>query len=290
MKKMKKLKEEYENIDIPPELEDLVKNSILQTKVAQKKRPFLKQWSIGVAAAAALFVSSINISPALAQSMTNIPVLGAFVEVFTVQKLTLNEKTYQANLDIPAISGLENEGVQNLLNEKYLKENKARFEQFKKEISEMKKLKNGHLGIDTGYEVITDTALILSIARYEVETIGSSSTVMKYDTIDKQNNLLITLPSLFKDDRYIDAISSYIKDEMKRQMAANEEVSYFTDDDFSGNFEGIKANQNFYITSDHKLVISFDKYEVTPGYMGVVKFEIPTHILSDLLVSETYIK
>jgi hypothetical protein len=40
-------------------------------------------------------------------------------------------------------------------------------------------------------------------------------------------------------------------------------------------FEKIKADQNFYLSSNHKLVISFDKYEVAPGYMGIVEFEIP---------------
>lgn len=289
MKKMDKLKKEYNKIDIPPELEDVVKNSIRQAKVTQKKRPLLKQWSIGAVAAATLFIGSINVSPAMAQSMLNIPVLGAIVEVFTVQKFTLDEKTYQADLDIPAIDGLENEGLQASLNEKYIEENKINFKQFEEEVDEMKKAGDGHLGIDTGYEVMTDTTRILSIARFKVNTVGSSSTTMKYDTIDKQENILITLPILFKDDQYIDAISSYIKDEMKQQMATNKKISYFIDDTFTENFEGIKPYENFYITSNHKLVISFDKYEVAPGYMGVVTFEIPSDILSDLLVSDTYI-
>lgn len=289
MKKIDKLKKDYDKIEIPSELEDIVKDSIRQAKVTKKKRSFLKQWTIGAAAAAALFIGSINISPAMAQSMVNIPVLGSIVEVFTVQKLALDENTYQADLAAPAIDGLENEGLQTSLNDKYIEENKALFEQFKQEVAEMKKAGDGHLGIDTGYEVMTDTAQLLSIARYEVNTVASSSTTMKYDTIDKQENILITLPSLFKDNQYIDAISSYIADEMKRQMAADEEISYFLDDSFTADFEGIRPDQNFYITSTHKLVISFDKYEVAPGYMGVVTFEIPSDILSDLLISDTYI-
>ena len=289
MKKMDKLKKDYNKIDIPPELEDVVRNSIHQAKAAQNKRPLLKRWSIGAVAAASLFIGSINMSPAMAQSMVNIPILGAIVEVFTVQKLALDEKTYQADLSTPAINGLENEGLQASLNEKYIEENKARFEQFEEEVAEMKKAGDGHLGIDSGYEVMTDTARILSIARYEVNTAGSSSTTMQYDTIDKQENLLITLPSLFKDNQYIETISSYIAGEMKRQMVADKEISYFLDDSFTGDFEGIKPDQNFYITSNNKLVISFDKYEVAPGYMGVVSFEIPSDILSDLLVSEMYI-
>lgn len=290
MKKINKLKKDYDKTDIPSELEDLVKDSIRQAKATKKKRLYLKQWAIGVVAACALFIGSINISPAMAQSMVNIPVLGAIVEVFTVQKLALDENTYQADLSTPAIDGLENEGLQNSLNAKYIEENKALFEQFKKEVAEMKKAGEGHLGLDTGYEVMTNTTQMLSIARYEVNTVASSSTTMKYDTIDKQKNVLITLPSLFKDEQYIDAISSYIVGEMKRQMAEDEEISYFLDDRFTADFEGIKPDQNFYITEDHKLVISFDKYEVAPGYMGVVTFEIPSEILENLLISDTYIR
>jgi len=289
MKRMDKLKKDYDKIDIPSELEDVVKNSIQQAKATRKKRLFLKQWSIGAAAAAALFIGSINMSPVMAQSMINIPVLGAIVEVFTVQNVTLDEKTYQANLATPAVDGLEDEGLQASLNEKYIEENKTNFKQFEEEVDEMKNAGDGHLGIDTGYEVMTDTDRILSIARYKVNTAGSSSTTMKYDTIDKQESILITLPILFKDDHYIDVISAYITGEMKRQMAENNEISYFIDDDFTENFEGIKPFENFYITSNHKLVISFDKYKVAPGYMGVTTFEIPSDILSDLLVSDTYI-
>ncbi|MDF2950278.1 MAG: protein of unknown function DUF3298-containing protein, partial [Sedimentibacter sp.] len=49
-------------------------------------------------------------------------------------------------------------------------------------------------------------------------------------------------------------------------------------------------NQSFYINSENKLIISFDKYEVAPGYMGVLEFEIPSDILGDILISDEYIK
>lgn len=289
MKELKKLKKNYDETEIPSELEDVVKASIRRAKASQKRRPFLKQWTIGAAAAAALFIGSINVSPSFAQAMANVPLLGAIVDVFTAQQLTVDEKTYQANVATPAIEGLTDEGLQASLNEKYLEENKVLFEQFQQVAAELEKAGGGHLGIDTGYEVKTDTDQLLSIARYEVNTVGSSSTTMKYDTIDKQNNVLITLPSLFKDDKYVDAISSYLVSEMERQMAADEEVSYFLNSEFFDDFKTIQADQSFYITADNKLVISFDKYEIAPGYMGVVTFEIPSEILSDLLVSDTYI-
>ncbi|WP_438313405.1 DUF3298 domain-containing protein [Sporosarcina sp. FA9] len=287
MKRLNKLKNNYDGVEIPSELENVVKLSIQQAKSSRKKRGYLKHWSIGVAAAAALFIGSINMSPSFAQAMANVPVLGSIVEAFTVQQLTVDDETYQANLNTPAVVGLDDEQLQSMLNEKYIKENKALFEQFEQDVEDMKQEGDGHLGVDSGYEILTDTEQLLAIARYEVNTVGSSSTTMKYDTIDKQNSILITLPSLFKDDAYVDVISSYIVNEMKEQMAADEDVVYFFSED--GGFEQIISDQNFYITSDHKLVISFDKYEAAPGYMGILTFEIPTNLLKDFLVSDTYI-
>lgn len=291
MSKMDKLKKDYEDIDIPEELDSIVKASIQEAKRKRiKKRPVFRNSFIGVAAAAAIFIGSINVSPAFAKSMVNVPILGSIVEVFTVQQLTVDEGTYQADVSTPGITGLEDEELQATLNEKYAVENKELFEKFEKEIAELKEAGGGHLGVDAGYEVLTDNDRILSIMRYQVNTVGSSSTTMSYDTIDKIDNVLITLPSLFKDDSYIEAINTYIAGEMERQMAEDEMISYFINDEYAEGFTTIKPDQNFYITDDQKLVLSFDKYEVAPGYMGVVTFEIPTDIVKDLLVSDVYIR
>lgn len=291
MSKMDKLKKDYEEIDIPEELDSIVKASIQEAKRKRiKKRPVFRNSFIGVAAAAALFIGSINVSPAFAKSMVNMPILGSIVEVFTLQQLTVDEDTYQADVTTPVITGLEDEELQAALNEKYAVENKELFEQFEKEIAELKEAGGGHLGVDAGYEVLTDNDRILSIMRYQVNTVASSSTTMRYDTIDKVDNVLITLPSLFKDDSYIQAINTYIAGEMERQMAEDEMISYFINDDYAEGFTTIKPDQNFYITDDQKLVLSFDKYEVAPGYMGIVTFEIPTDIVKDLLVSDVYIR
>lgn len=291
MSKMDKLKNNYENIEIPEELDRVVRASIREAKMKhRKKRLVFRNSIIGAAAAAALFIGSINVSPAFAKSMVNVPLLGSIVEVFTVQQLTVDEGTYQANVKTPVFSGMDDEELQATLNEKYKEENKELFAQFEKEIAELEELGGGHLGVDAGYEVMTDNDRILSIMRYQVNTVASSSTTMRYDTIDKVDNVLITLPSLFKDDSYVAAINTYIADEMERQMAADEMISYFTDNEYGEGFTTIRPDQNFYITDDQKLVISFDKYEVAPGYMGVVTFEIPTEVVRDLLVSDMYVQ
>lgn len=290
MNRLDKLKKDYEQTEIPSELKDVVNASIRQAKASRKKRPVLKQWTIGAAAAAALFVGSINLSPSFAQAMANVPVLGTIVDAFTVQQLAVNEDHYQANVKTPAIDGLADEDLQASLNEKYLAESEKRFTMFQQEMDRLKAEGGGHFGIDSGYQVLTDTNQLFTLARYNTEIQASGYETVLYDTIDKVNGVLLSLPALFKDDRYIETLSTYLTDEMRRQMDEDPTKSYFLDEEFDSSFQTIDPEQQFYITADNKLVLSFDEYEIAPGYMGVVTFEIPTDVVKDQLVGNMYIK
>lgn len=293
MKKLDRLKQQYHDVEVPDELENIVQSTIQREKKARKRSFPLKQLVLSAAALFILFIGSINMNPKMASAMLNIPLIGTIVEVFTIKNFTVSESSFDADLAVPAITGLEDAELQNGLNEKYLQENEALFEQFKEDMVAMKKASQGqdeaHLGLNSIYDVITDTDQLFSIARYTIETQASSAKTVQYDTIDKERNIVITLPSLFTDDRYIERISEHITLEMNKQMERDQSTSYFLHDDFIDDFKTIHANQNFYISNNHKLVISFDEYEVAPGYMGVVKFEIPTEVIKDLLVSDLYI-
>lgn len=76
---------------------------------------------------------------------------------------------------------------------------------------------------------------------------------------------------------------------MKDQMKHEEGKIYWLTEEDMAPFKQIDENQSFYITKDHKLRIVFDKYEVTPGYMGNIEFEIPTNVISNLLIGRRYI-
>ncbi|MGX2961039.1 DUF3298 domain-containing protein [Peribacillus sp. JNUCC 23] len=288
MNRMKQLIKEYQNIEIPEELHTVVKQALRQEK---KRKP--KKMYIGIAVAAILFISSVNTSSTIAHAFSDIPVLGKMVNLITFREYRVNEDTYNANIKVPAVTNLDNKDLEKSLNEKYLQENEKLYQEFLKDMEEVKKSGGGHLGIDSGYEIKTDNEQLLSIARYNVNTVGSSSTTMKFDTIDKKNQILINLPSLFEDEDYVDVISENIKEQMRAQMKANPEVSYWVSgigEEVFDSFEKIGKEQNFYINNQGKLVISFDKYEVSPGFMGVVEFIIPTDVIQDQLVSNEYIK
>lgn len=290
MDKLKKLEEKYRNVPIPENLDAVVEASL---KKGRKKRA--PKWVLGATAAAALFTASLNMSPAMAKTLGEVPVLGSVIEVLTFVQYETDKDNYSAAIDVPQITG-ESDEIR-ALNEKYAAEGKALYEQFQQDMKGMEQADGGHLGVDSGYIVATDTEQLLSIGRYVVETVGSSSTVMQYDTIDKQKEIILTLPSLFKDERYISVISDYLIGKMQEEMlATNQEKIYWVkgggmpDEELIDAFTSIRPDQNFYITEDHKLVIVFDKYEVAPGYMGVVEFEIPTELIKDIRMSDEYLK
>ena len=296
-KKMEFLKKQYLQTPIPEELDSVVNKAINDGgKYRMRRNKLIKSVSVAASAvfvSAAIFTVGINSSQAFASTMVKVPIVGSIVKVLTFREYTVNEDRFNANIKVPSIEGLENKELQNSLNEKYLAENKKLYDEFMAEVEEMRG-EGGHLGVDSGYEVKTDTDRILSIGRYIVNTAGSSSTVFKYDTIDKKEGILITLPSLFKDDSYVEVISEYLKGKMIDMMKADENLIYWVEygekQDYIEYFDKISADQNFYISEEGKLVISFDKYEVGPGYMGIQEFEIPTEEISDILVSNEYIK
>ena len=294
-KKLEKMKNDYKNIPIPDDLDAVVERAL---KTGKKKRKGSYRWLIGTAAAAVILTAGLNTSPAMAKALADVPLVGSIVKVLTFTEFNIEkDNKYEANIKVPAITDLENEELANSLNEKYLNEGKELYEGFMKDIDEMEKDGvGGHLGVDSGYEIKTDNEQILSIARYVVNTVGSSSTTMTYDTIDKKKEILISLPMLFKDEGYVDVISENIKEQMRDQMKdVDSGKTYWVsgagleDENLVVLFEKIKQDQNFYINNEGKLVISFDKYEVAPGYMGVTEFIIPTEILADVLVGDEYI-
>lgn len=284
--KLDEMKQQYRDIPIPSELDFIVNKAIKQHT---KKKRSLK-WVTAAAAAVIILVTSINASPAFAHALSDVPLIGNLIKVLTIREYIFKEQTYEAKLEVPVITDMKNKDLQESLNNKYQEEAKKQYRDFMTDMESMKAAgTGGHLGVNSGYVVKTDNDHILSVGRYVVNMVGSSSTTFQFDTIDKKKEILITLPSLFTDERYIDVISENIKAQMREQMKSDPSKMYWVEGSpaqMSEVFQKIKKDQNFYINDKDQLVISFQKYEVTPGYMGVPEFVIPTDAISDLLVNK----
>ncbi|MFB7641882.1 DUF3298 and DUF4163 domain-containing protein [Peribacillus butanolivorans] len=286
-KKLKDLREEYLQTPIPKELNDVVQ-AALNEKPRKKPRVARSIW-ITAAAAMLIVTASVNMSPAVAKAMSDIPIVEKVIEVITFVEWNEEENNSSAVIKTPAITGLENKQLENSLNDKYLAESKQLYKEFTDSMSTLKEGENGNISVESGYKILTDNDTILSVQRYTDKIQASSSTESQFDTVDKKNEVLLTLNSLFKDDRYLQVINENIMEQMKQQMAEDPNKIYWVEDDEFVEFKGIGATQNFYINKDGKLVIAFNSYEAAPGYMGAVEFTIPTKVISDLLVGDQYI-
>ncbi|WP_426332786.1 DUF3298 domain-containing protein [Paenibacillus silvae] len=291
--KLNRMKQEYESIPIPDELNEMVNRTIASRRTKIKAMP----WLASAAAACILLSVGVNASPTFAKALSEVPVLGQIVKVITLREYTEQNENTDVHLKTPGIADTGDPELEQSLNTKYLEENKKLYEGFKDEMNQLEKSGGGHLGLESGYEIVTDTDRLLTLSRYVVESAGSSAESRKYDTLDKVNHIVITLPSLFSDDRYIQVISDNIREQMRQQMKDDPSKVYWVqqpgiepDIPKEDLFRSITKDQNFYINQDGKLVISFNEYDVAPGYMGVVEFTIPTEAIQDLLVSNEYVR
>lgn len=292
-----------EGIPVPDTLEQEIKSAFSRHKHVR----FV--WRYGVASSAvtiALAIVLLNVSPTLAYAISDVPLIGAFVRVVTLNRFENTTAGTHIAIETPVIvtaesgeeaiaesgTGQEASGIIRSLNEKYLEESKALYASLLGEVPEIE-AGGGHMNAESGYIIKANDGEILSLGRYFVKSLGSTEETITYDTIDLNNQYVLTLPGLFSDNAYIERISDYIYQTMTEQMAGDDGQVYWLEDEPEYKIEGFKtidANQSFYINADRHLVICFDKYSVAPGYMGSPEFEIPTEVISDLLVGQDYIR
>ena len=285
MKKINKideLKMEYDHIHIPERLKYVVNDAIESKKMYKKNQ---KKWVIA-AASLCLIIGTTNISPAFASNLEQIPIIGNIIKIINLSNYEINENGYEASIKVPNINGLSDKELEYKLNKEFETEGKKMYNQYLEEVKSLKEASEiGHKEVKSWYEIQTDNDDILSLVIYNYSAEGSSDTKRKFYNIDKHNQTILTLQGMFKDDDYIKVISENIKQQMKDQMKKDDNIHYWLDEEIDPeiNFKSIKKDQQFYINKNKDLVISFDKYEVAPGFMGTVEFVIPKEVIKPLM-------
>lgn len=324
--KLEQLKEEYDDMKIPDNLRSIVVDSIQKAKEDLKsetdRQTTVKEsmdmtttnnkknngnkvlfYTKRAAQVAAVFAVAITIAAnsgaTVAHAMEKIPVIGAIAKVVTFRNYEVKGENVEANIEVPQVGFETEEGTAaeelgtaaeqlNKSVEEYTNELIAKFEA---DIAEMGD--EGHESVDTNYEVVTDTDTLFSLRLNTTIAVGGAQNISKIYHIDKRTNEVITLKDLFKEDAdFVTAVSENIKTQMRERMNADEGVSYFIDSEEGyqdWDFKAVKEDQNFYIDENGKLHIVFDEYEVAPGYMGVVEFEIPTDVIQNI-VKDGFVK
>lgn len=294
-KRLEEMKQDYENIRIPKELRQRVETGIREAKeeknMKKKSKVVVYAGRIagGVVAAMLAITIMANSGAAIAHAMAKIPVIGAIAEVVTFREYESSENNMEANIKIPEVSVKNEDGT---VNEETTREINKSIQEYTDEIIAQYEADveaagggEGHMDVELDYSVITDSDRLFSIRFDQLLVMASGTQMVKIYHIDKQTGEMINLAGLFKEGvDFAGPISENIKQQMKEQMAADEMITYWVDSDTpEWNFESVKEDTTFYVNEAGKLMIVFDEYEVAPGYMGSVEFEIPTEVVQDLV-------
>lgn len=248
----------------------------------------VKRVAATAAALVIAFVTLPNTSPTIAYAMEQLPIVGQLVKVVTFRDYEYEDEKYKADVEVSELAvDSELEGSQATL-EKTADEINAEIQEITNELlDEFAK----HMKEELGYkelivksEVLTTTEeyFTLKLSCYEAEASGYEWNY--FYTIDLGSGERLQLKDIFIEGaEYIVPISENIKEQMRSQMAIDENVSYWLDDEMEElNFKTISEDVSFYINEKDHLVISFNEGEVAPMYMGVVEFEIPEEVLRDI--------
>lgn len=281
--KLKEMKQEYEKITMS---EDAYKKMRLRMDQAKKENRMMKKKNVykgfaAVAAAMAVVVALPNTSSTVANAMQSIPVFGEFVKVVTFRDYQYDSDKKTADVSVPEVvvdADANTENAEQLkesseqINAEIQKISDQWIKAFKKDLA-----KDGYKDMQISSEVIktTDDYFTLKLTCTQTEASGYEEN--HYFTLDRKTGKQLKLADLYSGEAdYKKRISDNIKKQMREQMKADENVSYWLDDKDlpEMNFKEITEDTAFYINEDGKLVICFNEGDVAPMYMGAVEFVI----------------
>lgn len=284
--KIDKLKENYNNIEIPKELDDVINDAFNESenkKLENNKKDWrrnmknMKKWYAS-AAAVGLIIVSVNASSTFAKSLENIPVIGNIIRVVNFNNYRIDKDGMDVSISLPEVSS-DSKDLEYKLNKEFEKEGKEAYKKYEAEVEKLEKEgKTTHKSAEMWSETIAENDKTLSAAIYNTETEASASTSRKIYNIDKKDKTILTLEGMFGNNDYVDVLSKNILSQMKERTKKDSNDVYFVDHTFK-----IKKDQPFYINDKGELVICFDEYEVAPGSAGLVEFVIPSNIVSKLM-------
>ncbi|HOQ37887.1 MAG TPA: DUF3298 domain-containing protein [Acetivibrio sp.] len=291
-KNLKLLKEQYEKPVMSDKAVFEMKQRMEQGK--EEKRSMSKKKlfkGLAIAAAAVLTILILpNISSEVAQAMGNIPVLGGFFKVITIRDYQYEDERNVADVVLPEIK--TKEGTDNSVTDtgkKTADEINAKIREIaNKWVEEFKSNLEGegYQNITINSEVINSTEDYFTLKLICFWSGGSGYEENHFYTINLNTGEKVELADLFKEGNdYKRIISENIKKQMREQMAADEGILYWIDNEEypEWNFKEISDDTSFYINENGEVVICFNEGDVAPASMGTVEFTIPMDVVANIL-------
>lgn len=294
---LRALKEEYMGHGMTGEQIQELRTSMAEAgKKGQKKRfgRMMKGIAVSAAVLAAALVILPNTSASVAYAMGQIPVIGRFIDVVTFRDYQYESDRNMADINVPEIrvevpaDGTVNDGTSVSELDRTVEEINAEIreitERLISEFEEGMELEGNYQDLVVESEVLLTTPSYFTLKLICYQGAGSGYQWNYYYTVDLNTGKRLALSDIFTEDSdYLGIISDNIKEQMREQMAADENVYYWLEDEITEwNFVSITDDTSFYINADNHVVIAFDEGEVAPMYMGTVEFEIPDEVLDGI--------
>ena len=141
--KIDKLKENYNNIEIPKELDDVINDAFNESenkKLENNKKDWrrnMKKWYAS-AAAVGLIIVSVNASSTFAKSLENIPVIGNIIRVVNFNNYRIDKDGMDVSISLPEVSS-DSKDLEYKLNKEFEKEGKEAYKKYEAEVEKLEK-------------------------------------------------------------------------------------------------------------------------------------------------------
>jgi len=281
-KDLEKLKVLYDNIDVSPNLDDVIQNAF--SKKRNRKVIYMKKTNkiiktIGTVAACGLFTigALTNISSSFANAIYSVPGIGDFAKLVTFRNYSFENETSIAKINIPEVEVDTNKDIQDKINKiiqdkiDYILEEQAILdEEYKEAYLETGGTEETYRKIETtvDYKIGYSDDKVISFEVYKYQTLAAAYNENFYYNYNLETGDEIKLSTLLGED-FSSIIKEKVLAEMQNRMEADSNKIY--DIDYFNEMT-IDDSRTFYIDKDGNIVVTFAKYEVACGAMGLQEF------------------
>lgn len=279
MNNLDDLKREYESIEIPKELDEIINKTIVSNTNLRKKKKFTTL--VSSAAALALLVLPLNLIPSFANSLSEIPVIADIARVFTIKTYIKQSENIELDVTQVALTDLSDKNYQDKINsvieekiEVSLSEATLRAAEYKEAYIETggseESFKEKNMKVKVDYKIYSNSNNVLSFLVFSHESLAAVYAEYSYYNINVENNTNITLSDLLGDD-FQAIITSSVLNDINYQKEKGEIL--FFDNVNSPDFT-VRSDIDFYINNNNDLVLVFEKYEIAAGSFGRLEYTI----------------
>ena len=280
---------------VPEELEDRLKETLeTSSSTKQHNHNIVKFTRWTATAAAALFLSftiGLNTSESFAMEMSSLPVIGSVAKVLTIRSYETTEENVTTTVEVPEIqmeASTEdlkmaitdvNAKIQELV-DTFTAEKYAQIEEGKKTFLEnggtIEEWNARDIEVNVNYEVKHQNETTLSMLIDGWLSWFDFEEFRKFYNIDLITGKELTLIDLLGKDAYEYATSEVLK-QINEMISEDSNLVFWginDPDNMEEEFIGVTESTPFYINEKGNIVISYNKYDIAPGYLGILEFEI----------------